>query len=45
LVAELLLAGNQNDLAAEAMKELGNLHFHVGDKRFFVHSAFIFISF
>ena len=32
-VTELLLAGNQKGLAAEAMRELGNLHYHNGNIR------------
>jgi len=30
---ELLLAKNERDLAAQAMHELGNLHFHAGSAR------------
>lgn len=33
LFSEMLLAQNQKGLAAEAMRELGNLHYHTGNMR------------
>ena len=32
--AEMLLSSDKMELAAEAMHELGNLHFHITDVRF-----------
>ena len=32
--SEMLLSSDKMELAAEAMHELGNLHFHITDVRF-----------
>ena len=34
VLVEMLLAADKMELAAEAMHELGNLHFHINDVRF-----------